>query len=372
MKLRKLLGILVINALVAVACSSALSTPSPVGAAATPVPVPATIGTSSVPIATVGATVGATTGTSAAPIETVPGTGAPPSAVDRASIDIEVVTHGQASDPFWSIFKNGVDQAAKDMGVTVHYSAPTTFDMNAMGQLIDAAVGKKPQGLVVSIPDATALGPHIKSAVSAGIPVISANSGSDSYASLGVLTHVGQDESIAGEKAGSLEKAAGVTNAICINQEVGNAGLDARCNGFAKGLGGKSTVLQVDLNDQPGAQQKIVGALQADSTINGIMALGPTGAAPALKAIEQLNLAGKLHVATFDLSPDVLAAIQSGTLDFAVDQQQYLQGYLPVVFLTYDALYGLVPGGGQPVLTGPGIVDKTNVATVLANTGTTR
>ncbi|MBF6605269.1 MAG: sugar ABC transporter substrate-binding protein [Candidatus Limnocylindrales bacterium] len=301
-----------------------------------------------------------------------PSSGSGGGSADRSGILIEVVTHGQASDPFWSIFKNGVDQAAKDMGVKVEYNAPQTFDMNAMGQLIDAAVAKKPAGLVVSIPDATALGPHIQAAVAAGIPVISANSGSDVYAKLGVLTHVGQDESIAGQKAGSLMKAAGVTNAICINQEVGNAGLDARCKGFATGLGGKSTVLQVDLNDQSGAQQKITAALQADPTINGVMALGPTGAAPALKAITALNLAGKVHLATFDLSKDVLAAIQAGTVDFAIDQQQWLQGYLPVVFLTYYHLYGLMPGGGQPVLTGPGVVDKTNVATVIANTGTTR
>ena len=291
---------------------------------------------------------------------------------DRSGILIEVVTHGQASDPFWSIFKNGVDQAGKDTGAKVEYSAPQTFDMNAMGQLIDAAVGKKPAGLVVSIPDASALGSHIQAAVSAGIPVISANSGSDAYAKLGVLTHVGQDETIAGHKGGELMKAAGVTKALCINQEVGNAGLDARCKGFSDGLGGTSTVLQVDLNDQTGAQQKIVAALQADPSINGVMALGPTGAAPTLKAIDQLALKGKVHVGTFDLSKDVLDAIGAGTMDFAIDQQQYLQGYLPVVFLVYDKLYGLVPGGGQPIYTGPGIVDKTNVATVKANTGTTR
>jgi simple sugar transport system substrate-binding protein len=292
---------------------------------------------------------------------------------DRSGILIEVVTHGQASDPFWSIFKNGVDQAGKDMGVKVEYSAPTgtTFDINAMTQLIDAAVGKKPQGLVVSIPNADAEGPHIQAAIAAGIPVISANSGSDVFAKLGILTHVGQDETVAGTKAGALMKAAGVTNAICINQEVGNAGLDARCKGFSDGLGGKSTVLQVDLNDQPGAQQKISAAIQADPTINGVMALGPTGAAPALKALQAANNT-TIKLATFDLSKDVLDAIKAGTMLFAVDQQQYLQGYLPVVFLTYDNLYGLVPGGGQPVLTGPGIVDKTNVDKVIANTGTTR
>jgi simple sugar transport system substrate-binding protein len=286
-------------------------------------------------------------------------------------LDIEVVTHGQSSDPFWSIFVNGTKQAAADTGATVNYNAPsgTTFDINAMNQLIDAAVGKKPAGLVVSIPDANAEGPHIKAAVAAGIPVISANSGSDVYQSLGILTHVGQNEEIAGEKAGALMKAAGVTNAICINQEVGNAGLDARCKGFATGLGGKSTVLAVQLTDQSGAQQKISAALQADPTINGMMALGPTGAAPALKA---LGTSTTVKLATFDLSQDVLTAIKGGQMLFAIDQQQWLQGYLPVDFLVYYHLYGLLPGGGQPILTGPGVVDKTNVDTVIKNTGTTR
>ena len=299
------------------------------------------------------------------------------SAQDTKPIHIEVVTHGQASDPFWSIFVNGVNAAAADMashGVTVNYSAPTTFDMNAMAQLITAAAGKNPQGLVVSLPDATALGPAIQAAVAAGIPVISANSGSDVYKSLGILTHVGQDEYPAGKGAGEKMAGLGVKNAICINQEVGNAALDARCQGFADGLGtsGKSTVVQVDLNDQTGAASAIVAALQADPTIDAVMALGPTGAAPALKAVDQLGLTGKIHIGTFDLSPDMLAGIKAGTVDFAIDQQQFLQGYLPIEILTYYNLYGLLPGGGAPIYTGPGFVTKDNVDLVIANAGQTR
>ncbi len=290
---------------------------------------------------------------------------------DRAGIDIEVVTHGQATDPFWSIFKNGVAQAAKDMGVTANYSAPDTFDMVKMAQLIDTACAKNPQGLVISLPDATALGPSVKKCVAAGIPVISANSGSDTYKSLGILTHVGQDETVAGTAAGERMKAAGGTNALCINQEVGNAALDARCKGFADGFGGKSTVLGVQLSDPTAAQQKIAAALTADPTIDTVMALGPTGATPAIAAIASLS-GRKFNVGTFDLSADVLKAISDGTMLFAIDQQQFLQGYLPVVFLTYYHLYGLMPGGGQPILTGPGFVTKDNVATVQANTGTTR
>ena len=291
---------------------------------------------------------------------------------DRAGISIEVVTHGQASDPFWSIFKNGVVQGGKDMGVKVNYSAPDTFDMVKMGQLIDAACAKAPTGLVISLPDATALGPSVTKCVTAGIPVISANSGSDAYAKLGILTHVGQDEAVAGKAAGVRMAAAGGKNAICINQEVGNAGLDARCNGFKDGFTpGKSTVLQVDLKDPVTAQQKIAAALTADPTIDTVMALGPTGSSPTIAALKQMGNT-TIKVGTFDLSKDVLDAIAAGTMLFAIDQQQYLQGYLPIVFLTLYKLYGLMPGGGLPVMTGPGFVTKDNVATVQANTGTTR
>ncbi len=155
---------------------------------------------------------------------------------DRSDINIVVVSHGQASDPFWSVVQNGVAQAGTDMGVNVQYQAPGTFDMVAMAQLIDAAVATSPQGLVVSIPDADALSDSIKAAIDAGIPVISMNSGSDVAAELGVLTHVGQTEYEAGKGGGEQMGAAGVTNAICVNQEVGNAALDLRCQGFADGL----------------------------------------------------------------------------------------------------------------------------------------
>ena len=284
----------------------------------------------------------------------------------RANISIEVVTHGQASDPFWSVFKNGVDAAAKDMGVKVNYTAPDTFDMVKMAQLIDAAVAKNPSGLVISFPDATALGPSVKKAVAAGIPVISANSGSDTYKELGILVHVGQTEFEAGVGGGERMAAAGAKNTLCVNQEVGNAALDLRCQGFAKGLGSiKSKVLAVDLKDPTGAQQAISAALQADSTIDGILTLGPTGAAPALKALTDGNLLGKIKLATFDLSPDVLTAIKDGNMLFAIDQQQYLQGYLPVVFLTNFKLYGLMPGGGGVILTGPGFVTKDTAAQVI-------
>ena len=287
----------------------------------------------------------------------------------RSSLKFYVITHGQASDPFWSVVKKGVDQAAHDMCVTAIYESPpgATFDVVAMAHLIDTAVAAHPSGLVVSIPDAKALGPSIKAAVTAGIPVISINSGSDVAQSLGVLVHVGQTEEQAGIGGGQKLGAAGVKHGLCVNQEVGNAALELRCKGFKEGLaqtGGRITEIGVPLNNPTQVQQDVQAALQHDPTIDGILTLGPTGATPTIKALQALNKLGTIKLATFDLSSDVLQAIKAGQMLFAIDQQQFLQGYLPIVLLT---LYrtNLNTIANQVLQTGPGFVTSQNVNQVI-------
>src|SRR6266852_708281 len=290
----------------------------------------------------------------------------------RANIKFYVITHGQATDPFWSVVKKGVDQAAHDMGVQAIYEGPAsgTFDVVAMAHLIDTAVAAHPDGLVVSIPDAKGLGPSIQAAVAAGIPVISINSGSDVAKSLGVLVHIGQTEEQAGIGGGQKMGAAGVKHALCVNQEVGNAALTLRCKGFQEGLsqtGGTSTVIGVNLSNPTQTQQTIEAALQHDPSIDGILTLGPTGATPALKGLQDLNKIGKIKLATFDLSSDVLNAIKNGQMLFAIDQQQYLQGYLPIVLLTlYKTNLNTI--ANDVLLTGPGFVTSSNVTQVIALT----
>lgn len=287
--------------------------------------------------------------------------------LERRPIRIVVVTHGQASDPFWSVVQNGVDKAAEDMRVTVEYQAPSTFDMVAMSQLIDAAVATEPDGLVVSIPDADALGDSITAAVDAGIPVISINSGYDVAAELGVLTHIGQTEYEAGFGGGERMAEAGATTAICVNQEVGNIALDQRCEGFTDAMaeaGGTVEVLAVDLADPTDAEQRISAALVANPDVDSIFTLGPTGAAPALAALEEEGLLGDIMLATFDLSPEVLEAIAAGDMLFAIDQQQYLQGYLPIVLLTlYQENLNTI--SNAVLQTGPGFVTQETAERVI-------
>jgi simple sugar transport system substrate-binding protein len=289
--------------------------------------------------------------------------------VKRADIKIEIVTHGQAQDGFWGVVRNGVKAGASQMGVTANYNAPAQeSDMPGMVSLIEAAIAKKPTGLVVSIPNPDALGPTIKKAVDAGIPVVSMNSGSDVFKDLGVLAHVGQTEYEAGLGAGQRFKEAGVKNAVCFNQEVGNKALTLRCNGFFKGLtdSEEGKVLTGQISDPAGITATIAAALQSDPTIDGLLTLGPSAAKPALDAV---TASGKtIHMATFDLSADVLTAIKDGKMDFAIDQQQFLQGYLPIVILVnYAETRNLPTGNGQGlIMTGPGFVTKDSAADVIA------
>jgi len=285
--------------------------------------------------------------------------GAPTAGVPARSsggVRIAVVTHGQASSPFWAIVRNGVEAAARQMDVVVNYRAPDVYSLERMKTLIDQAVASRPDGLVVSIPE-PGLAPAIRRAVRAGIPVVSINSGSDVYRQLGVLAHVGQPEERAGLDAGRRLAEAGVHRALCVNQQVGNQGLDARCRGLARamrGAGGSARVLGID--DQSAATPlRIAGAVRSGG-VDGLLALNSTGGMLAVKAVQRLDRPNAVKVATFDLGPDVLKAVQEHRLLFAVDQQAYLQGYLPIVLLTQRARYGLFPARGDLVPTGPNFV----------------
>lgn len=277
--------------------------------------------------------------------------------------DIIVVAHGQANDPFWSVVKNGVEKAAKDTGANVEFRSPETFDMVAMSQMIDAAANQSPDGIVVSIPDADALGPSIQRAVAAGIPVISMNSGSDVSKSLGALLHVGQDEESAGRAAGEKLAEMGGKKGICINQEVGNVALDLRCKGFAAGFGGETSVLPTS-NDPTEIEAKVRAALEADPGIDTVMALGAgTAGEPAVAAVKSIGKSGAIRMATFDLSASFLESVKAGDAAFAIDQQQFLQGYLPVAFLSLYADYGLMPGGNVP--SGPNLITADKAGQVV-------
>jgi simple sugar transport system substrate-binding protein len=287
-------------------------------------------------------------------------------AKDPKDIRIVFVTHGQANDVYWSVLKNGVMQGAKVMGVKVDYQAPETFDVVRMARMIEAATASKPDGLVVSIPDAAALEAPIKAAKAAGIPIVVIDTGLEQQKPWGLDLYVGGGSEFQnGLRVGEEMLKAGVKHTICVNQEVGNVSLDNRCNGMTESMGkggGKVDVVAVTM-DPTDISRRVEAFLTAHQDVDGIMALGPSAAAPILAFLKERGLEGKYKLGTFDLSPEVLTALQDGTMLFAIDSQQYLQGYLPVVFLAQKAMYKTLPS--EPVWTGPAFVTKAEAAAVL-------
>jgi simple sugar transport system substrate-binding protein len=290
-------------------------------------------------------------------------------AAQGGDLTFAVITHGEG-DTFWAVAKAGAEQAGEDLGVTVDYQESAN-DPQRQAQLIDAAVNQQVDGIATSVPDPDALTGAIKNAVDADIPVVTLNSGSDVFDQLGAITHVGQDETIAGEAAGRRLADEGGQKLLCIVHEQGNIGLDQRCEGAARGFGGQVENFQVTgVADLATTQSEIESKLQSDDAVDTVLALNPDIAAVARDAIQ--GSGSEAALATFDLSPDVIQAIQDGEILFAVDQQQYTQGYLPVAFLYLFQTNGNTVGGGLPVLTGPGFVDETNAEQVaeLAEQGT--
>lgn len=287
----------------------------------------------------------------------------------QEDLRIIMVTHGAASNPFWATIKEGAERAAEEAGVELEYRAPATFDLEAMANLITEAVAEQPSGLIVSIPNADAVAAPIRAARDAGIAVVSINSGFDVSRSIGALLHVGQSEYEAGRVAGEAMRARGGTQALCLNHELGNVALDLRCKGFIDGFGGSVEVLPI--GDNPEAAETIIGeALSANAAIDVVLGLSSSiGGEPAVAAVEGLEEARRVHVGSFDISDALLAAVADGKASFAIDQQPFLQGYLPVQFLVLHLRHAVMPVAN--VSTGPKLVEAEEAARRLGRTAST-
>lgn len=269
---------------------------------------------------------------------------------------IVFISSGIDADPFWSVVKNGVLAAAKDTGVRVDYRNSANGDRTEMARLIQSAISQRPDGIIVSIADKDALAKDIRRAVELKIPVINVNSNPEAGKELGALLYIGNNEYQAGVEAGKKAKTAGVKSFICVNHEITNTVLEQRCQGFADGLGVKNNML--DAGSDPSESQKRLEPYL--DKVDAILTIGPLSASPTINLLEKKRM--KKYFVTFDLSKEITDAIKNGTIVAAIDQQQYLQGYLPVIFLNQYIKYGVIPS--NDVYTGPAFVTKDNVKQV--------
>jgi simple sugar transport system substrate-binding protein len=302
------------------------------------------------------------------------------------------ISHAPDSDSWWNTIKNALKDASKDFDVQVDYRNPPNGDLADMARLIEQAAAQNPDGVVTTIADFQVLQGAIKKITDKKIPLITVNSGTNEQSEkLGALMHVGQPEYEAGKGAGERAKAAGVKSFVCVNHYATNPASFERCKGFAEAIGADFKSSTIDTGIDPAAvESKTAAYLRQRPGTQAVLALGPDSAAPALKAVEKAGLAGKIFFATFDLSDEISRGIKAGTINFAIDQQPYLQGYIPIGVMAemkllkttdlkkgVEALkanpkyqerlkeYGLEPVyGARHIGSGPGFVTKDNIAKV--------
>jgi len=271
-----------------------------------------------------------------------------------------MITHETPGDTFWDRIKAGGNQAAKDTGATLKYSSDP--DATKQAVLIQNAIDSKVDGIATTLVTPDALIPTVKKAVDAGIPVDSFNSGTNFYQQAGSIAHFSSDEKLAGQQAGAKAKAAGATKILCSIQQTGSVALEDRCAGVKDAFPNTENI-QVNGADDSAVTSAIQAKLAQDKEINWIITLGAAQALDSLKAIDAVKSQAKLG--TFDLNKDAAEAVKAGKIQFCIDQQPYLQGYLAVTQLYLYKQNGNILGGGKPSLTGPTFVDTSNVDAIL-------
>lgn len=293
------------------------------------------------------------------------GNGSGGGGVDTPRYTVAMVSHGAPGDTFWDLVRAGAEDAAKKDNIDLRYSSSPQAPDQA--NLVQNAIDSKVDGLAVTMPTPEAIGPVAQKAVKAGIPVVGLNSGMDYYKKYGLSSFFGQDESVAGQQAGERLGKDGAKKVLCVIHEQGNPSQEARCGGIKKGLQESNPSasvenLYVNGMDLTSVQSTVQAKLAQDRSIDWIMGLVAPVALTAVKAKEAAGSDAK--VATFDTDAELVKAIKDGSIQWAVDQQPYLQGYLAVDAIWLAKRNGSVIGGGKPVLTGPSFVDKSNVAKI--------
>ncbi|WP_271273471.1 sugar ABC transporter substrate-binding protein [Aliamphritea hakodatensis] len=296
----------------------------------------------------------------------------PFTAVQAADERFVLVSHADDSDSWWNTIKNAIKEAGDQVGAKVEYRNPPTGDLADMARIVEQAVASNPDGLIVTIADYDVLRGPIGKAVKKGIPVITINSGTQQQSEkLGALLHVGQPEYDAGFGAGKRAKAEGVKSFVCVNHYIENPASVERCQGFADALGVELGSQMIDVGKDPSEIEKKVQAyLRRNDDTGAVLTLGPTSAHPTLRALEKTRKAGNIYFGTFDLSSEIAGAIKSEVIDFAIDQQPYLQGYVPVMTLALYSRYGIAPS--NHINSGPGFITKDNILQVEKLAGEVR
>jgi len=280
------------------------------------------------------------------------------------TLNYVLVSHAPDSDTWWNTIKNGIALAGEQVGVEVEYRNPPTGDIADMARIIEQAAASNPDGIITTLADFDVLQGPITNAVDQGIDVIIMNTGTPEQArEVGALMYVGQPEYDAGFAAGLRAKSEGVTKFLCVNHAIQQPTVGERCRGYADGLGIELGDAMMDSGTDPAEiKNKVLAYLSANPDVDGILTLGPVSADPTIAALQENGMAGDIHFGTFDLGEEIVKAIKSDVINWGIDQQPFLQAYMPVVILANWDRYGVLPGNN--INSGPGFVTKAGLEKV--------
>lgn len=262
---------------------------------------------------------------------------------DTPRATIAMITHEVPGDSFWDLVRKGAETAAKKDNIELRYSNDPEAPNQA--NLVQTAIDSGVKGIAITLAKPDAMKAAVENANSKGIPVVAFNSGLDAWQAMGVKEYFGQDEYIAGQEAGKRLAADGAKKAICVIQEQGHVGLESRCAGVKNSFPA-TEVLNVNGKDMPSVEATITAKLQQDKDIDHVLTLGAPFALTAVSSVK--NAGSQAKVVTFDTNAALVDAIKNGDVQWAVDQQPFLQGYLAVDSLWLYLNNGNVLGGGQP------------------------
>ncbi|MFT5707081.1 MAG: simple sugar transport system substrate-binding protein [Oceanospirillaceae bacterium] len=284
--------------------------------------------------------------------------------VQAAGERFVLISHADDADSWWNTIKTALREASEQLDVKTEYRNPPTGDLADMARIVEQVIASNPDGIILPITDFDVLSGPVAKARKKGIPIITINSGSHEQSEKwGALLHVGQPEYAAGNGAGKRAKAAGVKSFVCVNHYIENPSSVERCQGFADALGVKLKGSMIDVGKDPtDIEKKVLAYLRINAQTDAILTLGPTSAHPTLRALEKNHKSGEIYFGTFDLSGEIAKGVKAGVISFAIDQQPYLQGYMPVSILTNYVRYGVVPG--NHINSGPGFITKENIEKV--------
>ena len=277
-----------------------------------------------------------------------------------------VVVNHVTTNSFFVPTQYGIQDACKLLGCTYEWTGSESENINQMVNAINTAVSSGANGIAVSLISKTAFNVPIENALKAGIPVVAYNADAPSPPNKR-LAYIGQDLKLAGELMGKrIVAAVGSGDVVIFTANAGSANLQPRLEGAERAI--KESGAPIKLTTivtgslESGEKTAIEAYYTGHPSTKGMYAVDGGDTAELAGVMQKLGLAAKgVKAGGFDLTEKTQKLLHEGYIEFTIDQQPYLQGFLPILQLYLWQVSGSLTGPAE-VDTGLKFINKESVA----------